>query len=520
MNIRKKICYMMSIIMVLTTVWIQGRTISHAAMGGIGEGYDVENLDKSFATVDDGSVNTTSDGVVTVLVFARTNGSCFNSNAVIGELCESSWTAHEGVRVAVIDIDQASKDVVASMRDSNAASDVRFCYCENRAANNAMWDYLAMTVGDSDTVTLPVIIMIDGNNKVQYCLTGYQSSQTIYTYVKDLVGEDFADLSNPDEISLFLKGTFDEEKAFEVLDLVNEARAEQELDALKMDEGLMEAAMQRAAECAVYYDHTRPNGESCFTVFDDGYLISAAENIAAGYSSSSAVMDGWLNSTGHYANIMGEDFTNLGVGCFYQDGVIYWVQLFSAYGDTQVTQPENYVTTAQVQAKAEYLGELSFRYATNVEVGMDMLPSQLYGVNLGFDVENFYLSPETFSYESVAPEIATVDSNGVLHAASVGDTIITASIGDKISLITYVSVVEKSSSDHNGDNGNDANDLMTGDVDFNGIIDLTDAQLALKIALRIYVPYEVEVLAADMDSDNAVTLNDAQSILKKALKII
>lgn len=555
MNMRKKICYVMTFIMMVTAMFAGLSFASQAATGDLGEGYNVSNFTKYFSTVDDGVIDTTSNGVVTVLVFARTNGNCANSNAVVSGLCGSNWVQDDRVRVAVVDIDKASKDVVTQMRDGNPASTVTFSYCENNAANNAMWDYLAMTVGDSDTVTLPVTVIIDDNNMVQYCLTGYQTSETIYTYVKALVGEDFVEFANPNEFSLFVEGTYDEKMAFEVMDLVNEARAGQGLDALKMDEGLMEAAMQRAAECAVYYSHTRPNGESCFTVLDNSYRMGCAENIAAGYSSSAGVMDGWLNSEGHYANIMGGSYTNIGVGCFYQDGAVYWVQLFSTYGANQVTQPENYVATAEVKTKYEYMSSFYFGYPSNIEVGTSEKPAMLYGKNLGFSDEPYNLSPKTFAFESANTDIATVDADGTVHALATNGTSIKANLsnpgGDKISLSCVVTIVEASSSgdNGNGDNmgngdGNNGNTetgdntgngegnrnpdyvppttgfLVTGDVDFNGTVDLTDAQLALKFALKIYIPYDLEAFVADYDFDNAVTLSDAQLILKKALMII
>jgi len=77
--------------------------------------------------------------------------------------------------------------------------------------------------------------------------------------------------------------------------------------------------------------HTRPNGTSCFTVLSElgvGYSASG-ENIAAGQKTPQAVMESWMNSSGHKANILNPDFTHIGVG--YAEGGNYgtnWVQLF------------------------------------------------------------------------------------------------------------------------------------------------------------------------------------------------
>ena len=67
-------------------------------------------------------------------------------------------------------------------------------------------------------------------------------------------------------------------EAFDVLELVNQNRENNGLPALVMDKDLLDAAMTRAAECAVFYSHTRPNGLSCFSIIDTMH----EENIAAG----------------------------------------------------------------------------------------------------------------------------------------------------------------------------------------------------------------------------------------------
>ena len=54
---------------------------------------------------------------------------------------------------------------------------------------------------------------------------------------------------------------------------------------------------------------------------DVGYVWSrAGENIAAGYTTASAVVDGWMNSSGHRANILSTDFREIGIGYVYQSG--------------------------------------------------------------------------------------------------------------------------------------------------------------------------------------------------------
>ena len=129
-------------------------------------------------------------------------------------------------------------------------------------------------------------------------------------------------------LDLFFEGNFDYDKSFEVLSLVNKERAKKGLRPLTMDTQLLEAAMQRAAENAVMFGHTRPDGSSWSTIFD---LSTGGENVAYGQKTASQVMNVWMNSEGHRSNILTADYNSVGIGCFYQPGgQIYWVQLFNS----------------------------------------------------------------------------------------------------------------------------------------------------------------------------------------------
>ena len=101
---------------------------------------------------------------------------------------------------------------------------------------------------------------------------------------------------------------------WEVLDLINKERNSQGLSSLKMDKELMDTAIGRAAEITVSFSHTRPDGSSCFSVYPSNQR-SMGENIAAGYSSASSVVNGWMNSSGHRANILSSSFNAIGIGC-------------------------------------------------------------------------------------------------------------------------------------------------------------------------------------------------------------
>ena len=120
-----------------------------------------------------------------------------------------------------------------------------------------------------------------------------------------------------------------------MVELVNEERAKAGLPALKTNDQMAEAAQIRAEELGESYSHTRPDGRSCFTALEEagvryGY---AGENIAYGGSSPEYILAAWMDSPGHRANILNENFTTIGVGCNLQrNGMVSgygWVQMFT-----------------------------------------------------------------------------------------------------------------------------------------------------------------------------------------------
>lgn len=132
-----------------------------------------------------------------------------------------------------------------------------------------------------------------------------------------------------------VQGTNNYTYAYQVLNIVNQRRAENGLSPLTMDKDLLDAAMLRAAEITIKFSHTRPSGQSCDTVSYKVY----GENIAYGYGTPDDVMKAWMNSTGHRENILTADYTSIGVGCFYKNGTYYWVQLFGYNTPSTISQP-------------------------------------------------------------------------------------------------------------------------------------------------------------------------------------
>lgn len=120
--------------------------------------------------------------------------------------------------------------------------------------------------------------------------------------------------------------------AEQVVKLVNEERAKYGLSPLTLDKSVESAALVRSKEIEKSFSHTRPNGSSFSTVLKEQGVnfMGAGENIAWGQKSPEEVMQGWMNSEGHRANILNAKFTKIGVG-YYQNsnGTNYWTQLFT-----------------------------------------------------------------------------------------------------------------------------------------------------------------------------------------------
>lgn len=108
---------------------------------------------------------------------------------------------------------------------------------------------------------------------------------------------------------------------------VNEVRTSNGLSAVKIvDVGaLADAAVVRANECYIKWSHTRPNGMEWYTVNSD---VQWGENLAYGYSNANSVVDAWMASPTHKANILCGDFKQMSIKIYVRDGVYYWAQEF------------------------------------------------------------------------------------------------------------------------------------------------------------------------------------------------
>jgi uncharacterized protein YkwD len=226
--------------------------------------------------------------------------------------------------------------------------------------------------------------------------------------------------------------------AFEqqVLDLVNAHRASLDLQPLKLSPNLEKSAEWKARHMAQYrymaHDDPAPPVER---PWDDriatcGYGSGwRGENIAAGYATPEAVMNGWLNSEGHRENIERSNFRVIGIGAAQAStGAWYWAQTFgsvddsgSGGGNTQpnavddsASTPEDKAVTVAVRANDSDAdgNSLSITAAGEAAHGTTSISSG----SITYTPDPDYNGPDSFSY-------TISDGNGGSDSASVNVTV-------------------------------------------------------------------------------------------------
>ncbi len=120
----------------------------------------------------------------------------------------------------------------------------------------------------------------------------------------------------------------------EVVRLVNIERTKAGLNPLVASDKLSNVAREKSKDMAInnYFSHTSPTYGSPFEMMREFGISyrTAGENIAMGYQSAQSVVNGWMNSPGHRANILNPSFGTIGVGAYKASGgSIYWTQMFT-----------------------------------------------------------------------------------------------------------------------------------------------------------------------------------------------
>lgn len=223
-----------------------------------------------------------------------------------------------------------------------------------------------------------------------------------------------------------IAGKVDYGKAQQILTLVNKERKAQNRSALHMDRGLEEIAMRRAAEIALNFSHERPDGSSCFSISQQVW----AENIAAGYSSAEGTMQQWMDSAGHRANILANDFKSIGVGCFQYGSITYWIQVFGCDAGTNSyagsgVQNKSYKTDISYDVIS--LKGSGFNLNASLSNPLPLDSGQTFQLEVGIPNpgwDSIYCSPDgsTFTWKSSNSSVASVSNKGLVKAGTTAGT--------------------------------------------------------------------------------------------------
>lgn len=162
-------------------------------------------------------------------------------------------------------------------------------------------------------------------------------------------------------LTVEILGNYDRSAAQGIFQMVNEFRTgdnawywneansekitQEGLEELVYDYDLQAIAEQRAAEIALSYLHTRPDGTDCLSAYEESEntYMAMGENIAAGQENASKVFEDWeeefenYDGQGHRRNMLETDFNAIGIASFTLDNVKFWVQEFG-YTETPNTK--------------------------------------------------------------------------------------------------------------------------------------------------------------------------------------
>lgn len=195
------------------------------------------------------------------------------------------------------------------------------------------------------------------------------------------------------------------------------------LGELTYDYELEKVAMQRAAEIAISFSHTRPNGELCFSLFPDNYY-ACGENIAAGHRTASEVMEAWketdlpYSGQGHRRNMLSSDFNAVGFAKVYVNGYYYWVQEFGYTEDTtEKTDAVNYSKRADVDVDftdADYTVTVSPE-TMKLRCGVIKAWPQ---VNISFRLPSAW--PSVYTGATVLTELAEIEGKRIIFTREDG----------------------------------------------------------------------------------------------------
>ena len=216
--------------------------------------------------------------------------------------------------------------------------------------------------------------------------------------------------------------------AYEVLELVNKVRKENNLEPVTMDVDLLDNAMYRASELALYFSHQSPMG---FTA------IGTTENCALGQKTPQKVVDAWMSDEHKYP-ILSSDFTAIGIGAVESNGQLHWTQEFLSKVSEEAMQ-SSYKNGNQINT-IKYTTDIVNNFYPEQELVKIKEKGNSSIVSI---LKRAVLLPDSVHYVSSDEKVCTVSKDGKLTGKEAGNATITiyaADSADEYALQTTVQV--------------------------------------------------------------------------------
>lgn len=356
----------------------------------------------------------TADGKQAIYLFGGIS-TCGNTQSALRLLTKlTAYVDLNQINIFAFDIKESSNeaDIVQSLQSYSVSESILVSSTSlSTEANKLYLKYYSAVVGYGNSFTMPLMIYKGTDGEMYAHSVGATDFDSMIKNV-EAGGLKTSYEDEISQISVTCDSLYDE--AYEILEMVNKERAAEGLSALSMDKDLLDAAMQRAAECTVYYSHTRPNGSSCFTA---NLSKMSAENIAIGYVSPAAVMEGWMNSAGHRANIMTEGFQSIGIGAAYVNGYYTWVQVFGWGAAETGEKPANAALTYDILLDSTISPVMLRETETEISTG-ETYQLKPYALPAGESSARWWSTPvnPTSYLWTCDSNIATVDEEGLIAA--------------------------------------------------------------------------------------------------------
>lgn len=204
-------------------------------------------------------------------------------------------------------------------------------------------------------------------------------------------------LHHPDDEldTLDVYGYCNYEKSFECLEYINQYRAEVNASPLTMDKTQLEIAMCRAAECAVFASHSRPNGEPMegyskvgYTVYDQvkyevSYFLQSStkylfdENLTLGSpQGAKGAAQSWYNSEGHRATMRDHTLKSTGIACFEYLEFEIWIEIFATFEANEPVSINNYPSSKLRTIKVDVVNNFATEEKSNHSLFVDIIDTE------------------------------------------------------------------------------------------------------------------------------------------------